>query len=69
MIVIRIFPPSSLQASFACFVGWWGFSVTEAWLMADFLSPHFYQLFINNYYIDRCVGILLHLMSLNLPQS
>ena len=33
------------------------------------MSPHFYQLLMNNFCIDRCVGILLHLMLLNLPQS
>ena len=37
--------------------------------LADFLSPFFYQLLMNNFCIDRCVGILLHLRLLNLPQS
>ena len=37
--------------------------------LAEFLSPHLYQLLINNFCVDRCVGILLHLMLLNLPQS
>ena len=67
-IIIRIFLPSSLHASFACFVGC-GASATEVWLVAEFLSPHFYQLLMNNFCIDRCVGILLHLMLLNLPQA
>ena len=67
-IIILIVLPSSLHASFACFVGC-GASATEVWLVAEFLSPHFYQLLMNNFCIDRCVGILLHLMLLNLPQS
>ena len=37
--------------------------------LADFCRPTFYQLLINNFYIDHCVVILLHLMLLNLPQS
>ena len=67
-VVIRIFLPSSLHASFVCFVGC-GASATEVWLVAEFLSPHFYQLLMNNFCTDGCVGILLHLMLLNLPQS
>ena len=67
-IVIRIVLPSSLNANFACFVGWWGFNHRGVAFVGYFVA-RFNQLLMYNFCIDRCVGILLHLVLLHLPQS